>query len=405
VKRFGCLIVGAGHAGAQAAMSLRQHGFDGSIGLLGDEAVPPYERPALSKDYLAGKLAFGEILLCPEQFWAERDVTLRLGSRVTAIDAKTRTVTCADGERFGYDDLVWAAGGRARRLTGPGHDLDGIYAIRGKADCDRLIAALPGAGRIAVIGGGFIGLEAAAVLREMGKEVTVIEAQDRVLARVTAEPVSRFYEAEHRARGVGLRLGAAVVELTGRGGAVSGVRLTDGTVIQADGVIVGIGIVPEIEPLLRAGAGATAGGVLVDDRCRTTLPGVYCAGDCAVLADGPGVRIESRQNAHEQAQAAARAICGQAAPPRAVPMFWSDQYDLRLQTAGLSHGHDATVLRGHPEERSFSLIYLRQGAVIALDCVNAARDYAQGRKLVGAGAHIDRALLADERLSLKGIAA
>jgi 3-phenylpropionate/trans-cinnamate dioxygenase ferredoxin reductase subunit len=239
----------------------------------------------------------------------------------------------------------------------------------------------------------------------MGKEVTVIEAQDRVLARVTAEPVSRFYEAEHRARGVGLRLGTAVAGLTGRGGAVTGVRLTDGTVTEADQVIVGIGIEPEIQPLLRAGAAAAASGVLVDDSCRTTLPGVYCAGDCAVLAGGPGVRVESRQNAHEQAQAAARAICGQPAPPRAVPLFWSDQYDMRLQTAGLSHGHDATVLRGHPEDRSFSLIYLREGVVIALDCVNAARDYAQGRKLVGAGARIDRTLLADERISLKGIAA
>jgi 3-phenylpropionate/trans-cinnamate dioxygenase ferredoxin reductase subunit len=301
--------------------------------------------------------------------------------------------------------LAWAAGGSPRKLTCPGRDLRGIHAIRGKADCDRLIFALPRTDRVAVIGGGYIGLEAAAVLREMGKEVTVVEAQDRVLARVTAEPVSRFYEAEHRARGVEVRLGTGVAELVGCEGAVTGVRLSDDTVIEADQVIVGIGIIPAIQPLLHAGAAATASGVLIDDLCCTTLTGIYCIGDCAVLRNGSGIRIESRQNAHEQAQTAAKAICGQAEPLRLIPWFWSDQYDLRLQTVGLSRGYDATVLRGNPENRSFSLIYLKDGAVIALDCVNAARDYAQGRKLVKGSTHVDLALLADERTPLKEIAA
>lgn len=405
MRRFGCLVLGAGHAGAQTAMTLRQAGFGASIGLLGDEAVPPYERPALSKEYLAGKKAFGDLLLCSERSWADREVTLLLGRRVTAVDAGARVVTCADGERLGYDTLVWAAGGSPRALTCPGGDLDGIHAIRGKADCDRLIAALPRSERIAVIGGGYIGLEAAAVLRELGKDVTVIEARDRVLARVTAETVSRFYEAEHRARGVALLLGAAVAAIEGSDGTVTGVRLADGTVTAADQVIMGIGMVPAAGPLAAAGADVTAEGVLVDDWCRTTLPGVYCVGDCAVLASGPSIRIESRQNAHEQAQTAARAICGGAEPVRFVPWFWSNQYDLRLQTVGISHGYDTAVLRGSTDARSFSLVYLKDGAVVALDCVNAARDFAQGRKLVSAGARTDPALLADDRKPLKEIAA
>jgi 3-phenylpropionate/trans-cinnamate dioxygenase ferredoxin reductase component len=385
-------------------MSLRQLGFDGSIGLLGDELVLPYERPALSKEYLAGTKAFDELLLFPQELWAGRDVTLCLGRRVIAVDAETRIVTCEGGAQFGYGVLVWAAGGRPRKLTCPGHDLRGIHAIRGKADCDRLISALPRSGRIAVIGGGYIGLEAAAVLREMGKKVTVIEAQDRVLARVTAEPVSRFYEAEHRARGVELRLGTGVAGLVGCEGAVTGVQLTDSTMIDADQVIVGTGITPATQPLLRAGADAAVNGVLVDDSCRTMLAGIYCVGDCAVQRSGPGIRIESRHNAHEQAQTAARAICGQAEPLRLIPWFWSNQYDLRLQTVGISHGYDARVLRGNPEKRSFSLIYLRDGAVVALDCINAARDYAQGRKLVSVGTHIDPALLADEQMPLNATA-
>lgn len=406
VEHFDCLVVGAGHAGAQAAILLRQSGFEGSVGLLGDEQVPPYERPALSKEYLAGKKEFAQLLLRPPEFWPEQEVTLRLGSRVTAVDAEAHTVTCADGTTIGYGALIWCAGGTPRNLRCPGHDLRGVHAIRDKADCDRLIEALPHSHRIVVIGGGYIGLEAAAVLSELGKEIVLVEALDRVLARVAAEPVSRFYEAEHRARGVRLRLGTGITELLGRDGAVSGVRLTDGTVLPADQVIVGIGIEPAIEPLRLAGAeGAPGGtGILVDDLCRTTLPSVYCAGDSAVMRGGPGIRIESRQNAVEQAETAAKAISGRPQPLRMVPWFWSNQYDLRLQTVGLSLGHDRTVLRGSPDSRSFSLVYLKDGTVVALDCVNTPRDYVQGRRLVAVGARVDPALLADERLPLKELA-
>ncbi|MGN9838307.1 NAD(P)/FAD-dependent oxidoreductase [Nonomuraea sp. H19] len=407
IERFDCLVVGAGHAGAETAIALRQAGFEGRIGLLGDEPVPPYERPALSKEYLAGKKDFEQLLLRPPEFWTEHVVTLRLGRRVEAVDPEARTVTCDDHTTIGYGVLVWAAGGRPRAVTCPGNDLDGVRTLRNKADCDRLIAVLPQSHHFAVIGGGYVGLEAAAVLRELGKEVTIIETLDRVLARVAAEPVSRFFEAEHRSRGVDLRLGAGVAEILGRDGAVSGVRLTDDTVIRADQVIVGIGIEPAIQPLLRAGAEAASGGtgVLVDDLCRTTLADVYCVGDCAVMRSGPGVRIESRQNASEQAHTAGKAISGLPKPLRLVPWFWSHQYDLRLQTIGLSLGHDLTVLRSGPRGRSFSLFYLKNGAVIALDCINATRDYVQGRRLVETGARIDPALLADARTPLKEIAA
>ncbi|MFJ8112019.1 NAD(P)/FAD-dependent oxidoreductase [Streptomyces sp. NPDC096132] len=403
---YDCLIVGAGHAGAQAAVSLRQSGFEGSVCLLGDEPVAPYERPALSKEYLAGKKEFTQLLLRPDEFWPEHEVTLSVGRRVTAVDAEAHSVTCADGTTIGYGSLVWCAGGTPRTLRCPGHDLSGIHAIRDKADCDRLIAALPHSHRIVVIGGGYVGLEAAAVLSELGKQVVVIEALDRVLSRVAAEPLSRFYEAEHRARGVELSLGTGVEEIVGRDGAVSGVRLTDGSVVAADQVIVGIGIEPVIGPLLSAGAeAAPAGlGVLVDDLCRTSLADVYAAGDCAVVRGGPGIRIESRQNASEQADTAAKAISGRPEPLRLLPLFWSNQYDLRLQTVGLSHGHDSTVLRGHPGSRSFSLVYLKDGAVAALDCVNAARDYLQGRRLVEAGTRVDPALLADAQTPLKDLA-
>ncbi|WP_457962258.1 FAD-dependent oxidoreductase [Arthrobacter sp. D1-29] len=407
MERFDCLIIGAGHAGAEAAITLRQTGFAGTIGLVGNETVLPYERPALSKEYLAGKKTFDQLLLRPSDFWGQHNVSVRLGRQVIGIDAPGKTVTCEDGNEMGYGVLVWATGGSPRTLTCPGHDLEGIHAIRDLADCDRLMAVLPESRRIAVIGGGFIGLEAAAVLRELGKEVVIIEALDRFLARVAAEPVSRFYEAEHRSRGVDIHLGTGVSEIVGRNGAVSGVRLIDGRVIDADQVIVGIGIVPAIQPLVLAGAEATAGatGVLVDDHCRTSVADIYCIGDCAVLSSGPGIRIESRQNATEQAQTAAKAISGQAEPLDLLPWFWSNQYDLRLKTIGLSLGYDQTVLRGDPESRSFSLIYLKQGAVIALDCINATKDYMQGRKLVEARSRIDPAILADKGKPLKEMAA
>ncbi|PTQ10134.1 pyridine nucleotide-disulfide oxidoreductase [Sphingomonas oleivorans] len=404
--RYDIVIVGAGHGGAQAALTLRQQKFGGSVAIIGDEPEPPYERPPLSKDYLSGEKPFERILIRPATFWAERNVELLLGRRVVSVDPVAYEVTLADGATIGYGTLIWATGGSPRKLACSGHDLKGVHSVRTRADVDRMKEELPGTERVVVVGGGYIGLEAAAVLVKFGKKVTVLEALDRVLARVAGEPLSRFYEAEHRAHGVDIRLGVTVECIEEKDGAACGVRLGDGTLLPAEMVIVGIGIIPAVQPLLEAGA-AGGNGVDVDEYCRTSLPDIYAIGDCAMHANdfarGARIRLESVQNANDQATLVARAICGNAAPYHAVPWFWSNQYDLRLQTVGLSSGYDRIVMRGDIATRSFSLVYLREGKVIALDCVNATRDYAQGRALVAGGAAPDPAGLADPETPLKAL--
>lgn len=409
MRHYDVVIVGAGHAGAQAAIALRQAKFGGTIAVIGDEPELPYERPPLSKDYLSGEKPFERLLIRPPAFWTERNVEMLLGQRVTAVDAAAHTVSVAD-TAIGYGHLIWAGGGSPRRLTCSGHDYAGVHGVRTRADVDKLMGELAATERVVVIGGGYIGLEAAAVLTKLGKHVTVLEAQDRVLARVAGEQLSRFYEGEHRAHGVAVRLGVMVSGIEGEGGRVTGVRLSDDEIVPADMVIVGIGIIPEVAPLIAAGAEG-GNGVNVDRHCRTSLPQVFAVGDCAMhandFADGAPIRLESVQNANDQATCVARMIAGGAAealPYHAVPWFWSNQYDLKLQTVGLSTGYDSTVLRGDPAARSFSLIYLRGGKVIALDCVNATRDYVQGRALVLAGSSPDPARLADPDQVLKELA-
>lgn len=406
VSDYGIIIVGAGHGGAQAAIYLRQLGFAGSIALIGDEPELPYERPPLSKDYLAGDKAFERILIRPAAFWTERDIALLPATRIISVDPAAKRVWAEDGRSFSYNILIWAAGGVPRRLAGPGADKKGVHVIRNRADADAIKAALPDAAQAVVIGGGYVGLEAAAVLRKFGKAVTLIEAQDRLLSRVAGPDLSRFYEAEHRAWGVDIRLCASVATIEG-GARVSGVRLDSGEILPADLVIVGIGIGAAVEPLLRAGANG-ANGVSVDEFCRTSLPDIYAIGDCAlhanVHAGRAELRVESVQNAHDQAACAVKAIMGAPEPYDALPWFWSNQYDLKLQTVGLNVGHDAAVLRGELESRSFSVIYLREGKVIALDCVNRTKDYVQGRKLILSGAVVDPAVLADETVVLKDLA-
>ncbi len=394
-KQYDVVIVGAGHAGAQAAIALRQAKFEGSIAIVGDEPEIPYERPPLSKDYLSGDKPFERILIRPPSFWAERGVAMLTGKRVVEVCPAQHEIVTAKREVIGYTHLVWAAGGAPRRLNCAGHDLAGLHSIRTRADVDALVGELPSTERVAVIGGGYIGLEAAAVLTKLGKHVTVFEAQDRVLARVAGAPLSRFYEAEHRAHGVDIRLGVQVDQLEGYG-RVAGVRLHGGELVPCDMAIVGIGIIPAVAALRDAGAEGE-NGVDVDEFCRTSLADVFAVGDCAAhrndFAEHARIRLESVQNANDQASVAAKAIAGEPVPYHAVPWFWSNQYDLRLQTVGLSTGHDETVVRGDVDSRSFSLIYLREGRVIALDCVNATRDYAQGRALVAAGTRADAAAL------------
>ena len=403
MEEFDVLIVGAGHGGAQAAIALRQGKFEGSIAVLGDEPELPYERPPLSKEYLAGDKSFDRILIRQPAFWEDRQVAMLPGRRVVAVDPVAHRVTADDGAEIGYGKLIWATGGHARRLSCDGHDLTGVHTVRTRADADRMIAELPEVTNAVVIGGGFIGLEAAAVLAKFGKHVTLLEALDRVMARVAGPDLSNFYQNEHRAHGVDVRLGVAVTAIEGDD-KVTGVRLADGNVVPADLVVVGIGIVPAVEPLIAAGAEG-GNGVRVDAQCRTSLPDIFAVGDCALhanrFADGAAVRLESVQNATDQASVAAKAILGEDVAYEATPWFWSNQYDLKLQTIGLSIGYDQAVVRGDPATRSFSVVHLKQGKVIALDCVNATKDYVQGRKLVETGAVIDIARLADVSVPLK----
>ncbi|BBB11291.1 NAD(P)/FAD-dependent oxidoreductase [Sphingopyxis sp. FD7] len=403
--RFDVVIVGGGHGGAQVAVMLRTQKFMGSIAIIGDEPELPYERPPLSKEYFAGEKAFERILLRPARYWDEREVTMLLGRRVASVDPSGHSVTTDDGETIGYGKLVWAAGGHPRMLPIPGGDLPGVQGVRTRADADAMKAASESAKQIVVIGGGYIGLEAAAVLTKAGKKVVLLEALDRVLARVAGEDLSRFFEKEHRDHGVDLRLGVCVEAIEGDTH-VTGVRLADGEVVPAELVIVGIGIVPAVEPLIAAGA-AGGNGVLVDRFCKTSLPDIYAIGDCAAhandFAEGAVIRLESVQNANDQANVVARGICGDEAPYQAIPWFWSNQYDLKLQTAGLSTGHDRAVLRGDPATRSFSIVYLKAGKVIALDCVNATKDYVQGRMIVTAGLRATAEQLADTETPLKAL--
>jgi len=405
-ERYDVLIVGAGHGGAQAALALRQHKYAGSVALLGDEPDPPYERPPLSKEYFSGEKSFERILIRPQAIWAERDIELQLLRRVVAVDPAEQNVVLSDGSRIGYGKLIWATGGAPRRLSCSGSDLMGVHNVRTRADADRMLAETPKVQNVVVIGGGYISLEAAAVLAKLGKQVTVLEAMDRVLARVAGEPLSRFYEAEHRAHGVEIHLNAKMDCLIGHDGWVTGVRMSDGSVLPADMVVVGIGIVPAVEPLIAAGA-ASGNGVEVDEFCQTSLPNIYAIGDCAIhanpFAGGQRIRLESVQNANDQAITAARHIAGDAAPYHAVPWFWSNQYDLKLQTIGLSLGYDEVVVRGQSAARSFTLVYLSKGKVLALDCVNSVKDYVQGKALVITQATPDKSVLANPEIPIKSL--
>lgn len=401
------LIVGAGHAGAQCAILLRQYKFEDSITLVTEELDFPYERPPLSKDFLAGDKAFDRIQLRPMSFWEERNISIVLGCEITVVDPARHIVIDRTGREYSYGKLIWAAGGHARRLDCLGADLAGVHSIRSHRDVVALRQELAVTRDVVVVGGGYIGLEAAAVLGKLGKAVTVLEAQDRVLAGVAGEPLSRFFEAEHRAHGVTIHLDVSVDHITGERGHATGVVLRDGSLLPADMVIVGVGLVPSAGPL--AAKISCLDGVDVDEFCRTSLEDVYAIGDCARhvnrFAGGASIRIESVQNANDQATTVAQHILGNAIPYEAVPWFWSHQYDLKLQTVGLSTGHDEMILRGSMESRAFSLIYLRSGRVIALDCVNMTKDYVQGRALVQSSAIVEPELLADAAVPLKTLAA
>ena len=400
------VIVGTGHGGAQAAIALRQKGHEGSIMMIGRDSAPPYERPPLSKEYLSGDKGFERIMIRPEKFWADKDVELRLGNGVTDIDWMAHTVTLSDGSTVGYRKLIWSGGGDPRRLPCTGANRRNVFYVRDKRDADAMMEALEaGAKKAVVIGGGYIGLEAAAVLRKLGCEVTLVETEDRLLKRVAGPELSQFYLDEHRRQGVEVRLQRSVEEVVGEERVATGVKLDKGEVLPCDIVVVGIGIVPAVAPLIAAGA-AGSNGVDVDFCCRTTLDDIYAIGDCAAhanpYADEAVIRLESVQNAHDMANTVAQAIMGEKERYHALPWFWSNQYDLKLQTAGLNLGYDSTILRGDPEARKFTVVYLKEGRPIAFDCVGTMKDYVQGRKLLEKGVEeVDLNALADPDIQIK----
>lgn len=403
--QYDIVIAGAGQAAAQCAQSLRQGGFTGSIALIGDEDHAPYERPPLSKDYLSGKRDAARLLLRKPEYWTDKQVTLLTGRRVDGVDRAARTLTLTDGATVAYGKLIWAAGGRPRRLTCAGADLAGVHAIRSIADIDGLKADLfPGA-RVVIVGGGYIGLETAAVLRGFGHPVTVLEAQERLLARVTSPPVSTYFADLHRGRGVDVRLSAQVAALRG-GARVEAVELSDGTLVPADIVVVGIGIIPNVEPLAAAGL-PCPNGVTVDAHCRTDDPHILAIGDCALhpnIFAGRSIRLESVPNAVEQGKVAADTLLGQEKPYSSLPWFWSDQYEVKMQAAGLAMDYDQIIPRGDAAGAGFSVLYLRAGRVIAIDCMNAARDFIQAKALITGGMVVDADKAADTAVDLKTLA-
>jgi len=380
------VIVGAGQAAAQAAASLRGAGYDGGLVVVGDEPHPPYQRPPLSKKHLAGELAGDRLALKADAFWAEAGIEMRLAAPAAAIDVPGRRLALADGTRLPYARLLLATGSRPRRLALPGMELMGVHVLRSRDDVERFGDEMRPGARLAIVGGGYIGLEVAATARERGLDVTVIEAADRLLGRVVAPAVSAFFHALHAVRGVAIRTGAGVVGLEGRE-RVRGVRLADGTLVPADVVLVAAGGVPN-EELAREAGLATADGILVDAATRTGAPDIFAAGDVARFPSrryGRLVRLESVQNAIDQAKAAADAMLGGSPSYNPVPWFWSDQYDAKLQIAGLSAGHGAVEIEGDPAAGPFAVAYRDGARLLAVDTINWPRRHMEARRSLAEG--------------------
>lgn len=398
---YDVIIAGGGQAGAQCAQSLRQGGFQGSIILLGDEHFAPYERPPLSKDYLSGKRDAKKLLLRKPEFWQDRQIAILTGRRIEVVDPVARHVTLEDGESLSYGKLVWATGGRPRLPVCRGVNLAGVHTIRTITDIDRLKVEIAPGARIVIVGGGYIGLETAAVLRGMDFPVTIVEAQGRLLARVTSPPVSQFFLKLHRSRGVDVRLSTQVEALSGDG-RVSGVLLSDGSTLPADIVIFGIGITPNVEPLATAGL-ACPNGVTVDEFCQTSDPHILAIGDCANHPNafsGTTIRLESVQNAIDQGKVAADSLLERPKPYAALPWFWSDQYDIKLQSAGLTLGQHTVAVRGEISTAPFSVLYLRGSRLVAIDCLNSPKDFMQGKSLIATGQRLDTRRMLDRTTEL-----
>ncbi|MDR3510503.1 MAG: FAD-dependent oxidoreductase [Caulobacteraceae bacterium] len=401
------VIVGAGHAGGTAAALLRQYGYAGPITLLGDEPIAPYQRPPLSKAWLKGEADAESLALKPVSFYAEHDIVLRLGVKAVAIDRTAKVVRLEGGEAVPYDILILATGARARRLALPGADLKGMLELRTAADAEALKAAIGAGKTLAIVGGGYIGLEAAASARALGAEAVVIEVLPRVLARVASEPLSSFFQDYHRARGVRFELGVGVAGFEGEAGHVTGVKLSDGRVIACDAALVGVGAVPNEEIARDAGLDC-ANGVVVDLEARTSDPAIFAIGDLTnrpMPLYGRAHRLESVPNALEQAKQAACAIVGRPAPAGEVPWFWSDQYDVKLQIAGVPFECDETLVRGDPAAGKFAVFHLKGNTVQAVEAVNAPPEFMMGKQLIAQRRAVAREKLADPTVSMKEVAA
>jgi 3-phenylpropionate/trans-cinnamate dioxygenase ferredoxin reductase subunit len=398
------VIIGAGQAGGELAMELHRLGFTGHVTLVGEEDAVPYKRPPLSKAYLSGTMTREQLYVVPPAAYEKAGVEFIGGARVTRIDRANKRVELADGRKLPYDKLALATGGRARPLPIPGADRPNVFLVRTIADVDGMRPYCTEGKRLVIVGGGFIGLEAAAVAIKLGVKVTVLESLPRVLARVTAPEVSAFFEQAHRQAGVDLRTGVQIKAFEGSP-MVTHVVLGDGSRLEADFVVAGIGLIPNTELAQEAGL-TVDNGIVVDEYARTSDPDIVAAGDCANHPSefaGRRLRLESVQNAMEQGRAAARTLAGKLEPYRVVPWFWSDQYDLKLQMVGLSTGYDRVVLRGDPAKRAFTAFYLREGRVIAADSISKMADFGIAKKLVADAVQVDPAKLVDETVPLKSL--
>ena len=397
----GIVIAGAGHAAGQTAASLRQEGFEGDITIIGDEAHPPYQRPPLSKQYLSGEHGLERVYLRPEKFYADKNVTLKLGTTVTAIDRDAHTIATDSGEEIGYDKLLIATGSRPRILNIPGSDLPGVHYLRTVADVDGIRDAFAAAKNVCIVGGGYIGLEVASVAATEGLNVNVLEMESRILARVTTAEMSEFYHNLHTDRGVNILLNTAASGFEGDG-KIERVVCGD-TSYDADLVIVGIGIIPNVE-LAEAAGLACDNGIVVDDHCCTSDADIYAAGDCTNHPNpilGRRLRLESVPNAMEQARVVSSNMNGGDKSYESVPWFWSDQYELKLQMVGFSTDGDTQVIRGDKSTNTFAVFYLKDGAVVAVDAVNSPREFMVCKQLYGK--QVDAGQLSDPEVDLKSL--
>ena len=398
------VIAGAGHGAGQVVASLRQHKFDGRIVLIGDEPYLPYQRPPLSKKYLAGELPPERLYFKPAAFYDDPQVEVLLNTRVAGIDRAGGAVTTDSGQEISYDKLVLALGSRVRKIPVDGADLPGIHYLRSIADVDAIREDMSSKKNVVIVGAGYIGLEVAAVCCQHGLEVVIVEMADRVMSRVVSPNVSDYFQLRHTDQGVRLQLSTDVAAFEGKR-RVRKVLTADGDALPADFVIVGVGILPNMELAAEAGLD-TADGIVVDDRCQTSDPNIYAIGDCTYHPNdiyGRRLRLESVHNALEQAKTAASNICGIESHYCQVPWFWSDQYDIKLQIAGLSEGYDDVVLRGDPSGGSFACFYLADGVLIAVDAINAPREFVHSKKLISDRARPAPEALADPETLLKDL--